>query len=361
MNYQLPEEMAQKLDSLRIIRASDSWQSLSRILLAIFFITTVGLIFVPWQQTSRGTGRVAAFSPTDRQQNIDAPVEGRLGKWFVQEGSQVKEGEPLVEIFDNDPEILFRLQAERAAVQKRLAAARLAAKTAKINVSRQKDLFEKGVSSRRSFEQADLEYARYLTDEANSSAELARMEVRLARQSTQSVRAPRSGTILRRMTGQGSELVKPGELLAIMVPETESRAVELWIDGNDVPLVFEGRSVRIQFEGWPAVQFSGWPSVAIGTFGGKVAFVDPADSGNGKFRVVIIPDEVEPWPSGRYLRQGIRANGWILLNQVSLGYELWRQFNGFPPALPENQIPSDLFGKTSLKSDLLKSEGDKKK
>jgi hypothetical protein len=34
-----------------------------------------------------------------------------------------------------------------------------------------------------------------------------------------------------------------------------------------------------------------------------------------------------------YLRQGVRANGWILLDEVRLGYELWRQFNGFPPVL----------------------------
>jgi hypothetical protein len=31
----------------------------------------------------------------------------------------------------------------------------------------------------------------------------------------------------------------------------------------------------------------------------------------------------------------VRAHGWILLNRVSLAYELWRQFNGFPPAIPE--------------------------
>ena len=31
------------------------------------------------------------------------------------------------------------------------------------------------------------------------------------------------------------------------------------------------------------------------------------------------------------LRQGVRTNGWVLLGQVPLGYELWRQINGFPP------------------------------
>ncbi len=344
MIYRLPQRYKKELFSFALVESKNSSRFLARFLAGLFLASLLALAIVPWQQTSRGYGRVAAYSPTDRQQNIDAPVEGRLGKWFVHEGSHVKEGDVIVEIFDNDPEILFRLQSERDAVRKRLLAARLATKTAYINVGRQKELFDRGISSRRSFEQAELEYARYLTDEANSSAELSRIEVRLARQSVQSVKAPRSGTILRRMSGQESELVKPGDVLAVIVPETESRAVELWVDGNDVPLVHEGRHVRLQFEGWPAVQFSGWPSVAIGTFGGRVSFVDAADSGNGKFRVVVVPEPGERWPSHRYLRQGIRANGWILLNQVALGYELWRQFNGFPPSLPEDQRPDDLVG-----------------
>lgn len=350
MIYRLPEGHKKKLSSFSLVESKKTSYFLARFLAGLFAISLLGLAVIPWQQTARGYGRVAAYSPTDRQQNIDAPVEGRLGKWFVHEGSAVKEGDPIVEIFDNDPEILERLQAERNAVQKRLSAARLATKTAKINVDRQNELFEKGISSRRSFEQAELEYARYLTDEANSSAELSRIEVRFARQSMQSVKAPRSGTILRRMSGQESELVKPGDVLAVIVPETESRAVELLVDGNDVPLVHEGRHVRLQFEGWPAVQFSGWPSVAIGTFGGRVSFVDAADSGNGKFRVVVIPEKGEKWPSHRYLRQGMRANGWVLLNRVTLGYELWRQFNGFPPSLPEDQKPDDLFSSSTGES-----------
>jgi hypothetical protein len=73
--------------------------------------------------------------------------------------------------------------------------------------------------------------------------------------------------------------------------------------------------------------------VAVGTFGGRVAFVDATDDGKGDFRVVVVPDEDDqPWPSSRFLRQGVRAKGWFLLNEVRLGYELWRQFNGFPPS-----------------------------
>jgi hypothetical protein len=99
--------------------------------------------------------------------------------------------------------------------------------------------------------------------------------------------------------------------------------------------------VRLQFEGWPAVQFVGWPSVAVGTFGGKVNRVFPTDDGTGSFRIVVTPDENDDaWPDQRYLRQGVRANGWVLLRQVPLGYEIWRQFNGFPPTVSEDRVDS---------------------
>jgi hypothetical protein len=91
--------------------------------------------------------------------------------------------------------------------------------------------------------------------------------------------------------------------------------------------------VRLQFEGWPAVQFVGWPSVAVGTFGGRVYLVDPTTNDRGQFRILVEPDpEDGPWPDQEYLRQGVRAQGWVLLNRVSVGWELWRNLNGFPPA-----------------------------
>jgi hypothetical protein len=41
----------------------------------------------------------------------------------------------------------------------------------------------------------------------------------------------------------------------------------------------------------------------------------------------------DQWPENTYLRQGNQVVGWVFLNKVKLGYELWRQFNGFPPEL----------------------------
>jgi adhesin transport system membrane fusion protein len=136
------------------------------------------------------------------------------------------------------------------------------------------------------------------------------------------------------------QLMKKGDPLFTIVPDTTDQAVEMWVSGNDIALVRPGDHVRLQFEGWPAVQFAGWPSVAVGTFGGQLVTIDATDDGTGKFRVLVKPVAEEPWPSERFLRQGARANGWVLLSQVPLGYEIWRQLNGFPPVVAKDE-PSD--------------------
>ena len=170
------------------------------------------------------------------------------------------------------------------------------------------------------------------TQVASARSELAQVESRLAQQSAQAIRAPRDGVVQRILVQQGGVQVSQGTVLADLVPLTESRSVQLYVDGNDAALVTPGREVRLQFEGWPAVQFAGWPSVAVGSFTGRVAFVDSADDGNGDFRVVVVPDEgAEPWPAPVFLRQGTRVKGWLLLEEVTVGFEIWRQLNGFPP------------------------------
>lgn len=398
---------------------------LSRVLMAMVLSLSVALALAPWQQSADGEGRVIAYTPTERQQVLEAPIDGRIVKWHVREGSRVKAGELLVEISDNDPELMTRLRAERDTVKERIelakqrvetlsgrietleemrksavaaaaARVRVAAQrtkaaqqsveaskasnqTSKLNLERQRSLVKDGLVSNRAAELAELEFTKTLTDveRANAAlagarseevsaisermrvdaereatiedaraslasaqgeisktnAELYRIEVRLARQEAQSVTANRDGVVQRVLAFDGNQMVKSGDKLLVLVPDTKERAIEVWVSGNDAPLVSPGRHVRLQFEGWPALQFSGWPSVAVGTFGGQVSFVDPSDDGKGKFRVVIVPAEGEPWPDARYLRQGVRAHAWILLDQVRLGYELWRQFNGFPPTV----------------------------
>lgn len=164
--------------------------------------------------------------------------------------------------------------------------------------------------------------------------ELLDMRVKVSRQANQTITAPFDGFIVQITPNLGTAILKEGDPICTIVPYTKDRSVQIWLDGNDAPLVEPGRHVRLQFEGWPAVQFAGWPSVAVGTFGGDVISVDATDNGKGKFRILIRPDPTEPaWPTDRFLRQGVRANAWVLLNRVPLWYEVWRNLNGFPPVV----------------------------
>ncbi|MFY0533234.1 HlyD family secretion protein [Nannocystis pusilla] len=397
-----------------------------RLMLLALLLFAGALALVPWQQSVPGQGRVIAYAPLDRQHSIEAPIDGRLQTWHVEEGTHVNEGDPIADVSDNDPEILARLERERLAIEARRFAAQSsvevskaritalelsraaqsssaglrarmgrdrqiaaqravdaavsAAETARLNLARMQALFDEGLASKRDLELARLDHAtcaaeldatkaslkasvreigaldadaeavdttaKASIEEARSnlasaesnlataSADLVQLEVRMARQQRMKIVAPRDGTILKLIGRHGTDMVAAGDVIATFVPDMGASAVELYMSGKDGPLISAGRHVRLQFEGWPAVQFVGWPSVAVGTFGGVVEFVDALADESGNFRVVVSPDPDDlPWPDSRWLRQGVRANGWVLLERVRLGFELWRQINGFPPAL----------------------------
>lgn len=424
-------------------RVRTSWQFTILAVLAVsaLVLAAVGLVWIPWQQSVAGAGRVIVLSPMQRPQNLEATIKARLARWHVQEGQVVEAGELVAELAEVDVKYLdedqtTRLEAQRVALLDQLTASegkvsalegqimsleeyrnvsvRAAAQkieqaaqklnqevagqkasaqnlsTAKANLARLETLRKQGIRSQRDLELAELSYAKaeaelakdtaavqvakqaqevatlerekvgaeldaklsatqaYLAEArekvAKTRGELQKLDNDLAslraRVEQRSVRAPIAGRVVRLLKVGSGETVKEGDVLAVLAPETTDRAVELFVSGNDAPLVTPGRHVRLQFAGWPALQFSGWPSVAVGTFGGEVAVVDAVDDGAGRFRVLVIPDqrtlaggEDEPWPEAAYLRPGAKVSGWVMLDVVSLGFELWRQFHGFSPAL----------------------------
>ena len=208
----------------------------------------------------------------------------------------------------------------------------------------QNELRAKGeeLEEKRRVAQTKIDYARAMQQDALGLAATARkdmadVEIKLEQMERTTIVAPRDGTVFRLSVNERGATVKKNDPLLTIVPNVTQKAVELYVHGNDMPLVQLGQEVRLQFEGWPAVQFAGWPSVAIGTFSGSVATLDATDNGKGEFRILITPRETEQeWPTDRYLRQGVRANGWVMLRRVSLGYEIWRQLNGFPVILSES-------------------------
>jgi biotin carboxyl carrier protein len=326
------------VNSLELVRSRQWVSSSVRWLFVLFVLIVIGLACTPWQQTSSCSGKVVPYLPSERLQTINAPVKGVISHWDVVEGDSVEEGDSIAKISDIDPQLMERLGRQLDAARSAVEAAEFAVTTSRKNVERQQRLAEQGLKSQRDFELAQLEYQQLLSGLANKRNEYTQVEVKLARQSSQVIKAPRAGIIMRIFFPQGGAVVKAGDKIATLAPVTDQRVVELYVKGNDIPLVHKGRKVRLQFEGWPAVQFSGWPSVAVGTFGGLVKTIDPSDDGRGFFRILVEPDpDAAPWPSGYYLRQGVRVKGWVLMDTVSAGYELWRQFNSFPAEIKKPQ------------------------
>jgi len=388
---------------------------LSRLLLLGLLLLIAAIIFMPWRQFVSGSGRVIAFNPLDRRLNVEAQVSGRVKHLHVVEGQRVRKGDLIVEIQDNDPNLINNLRAQREAVesrrdfaqgrveslvsqiiqqelaktqaidsaQQRVNASKIASETAQLNFTRTESLAGNGLASKRDLELATLQRdstaaelrsseatlkrthndfdasiasihaqkGTALSEVAAAERDLSSVDIQINQNLRQIVEAPRDGIVLQVAATDGTYL-RPGSLICVLIPETDSRFVEIWLDGNDAPLlharkttdgkVTPGSQVRIAFEGWPAVQIMGWPQISVGTFPGEVVFVDAADDGKGRFRVVVGPaEEVVQrrdgparlgWPDkDRWLRQGARANAWVLLEQVPLWFEIWRQINGFPP------------------------------
>lgn len=144
------------------------------------------------------------------------------------------------------------------------------------------------------------------------------------------ITAPQDGYITKALKSGVGELIKEGEPLVSIMPADYDLAVEMYIHPIDLPLIKKGQRVRIRFDGWPAIVFSGWPNSSYGTYGGEVYAIDNFISENGKYRVLVVPDKNdEPWPQA--LRVGSGTNNMLMLNDVPVWYELWRQINGFPP------------------------------
>lgn len=336
-----------------IVPSPNETRRLAMLLIVMYACIAVALVAVPWQQTAHGEGRVVAYAPLERQQIVQAPIEGRVSRWHVLEGSRVKRGDPIVDLTDNDPEIHARLRAERdalvaridaanararsidsragslsasrrAAVQaaearrrmagdrvraalKALEAAEAQNRVTALNLIRQEKLFNEGLTSKRQLELAQAEGVK------------ARTEVERARAALDAAERDESAL--------DADRLKVGtDGLAAIDDARVSRAAAL-------AEVASARAELTRIE----VRLARQEAQAVTAPRDGTILRLPVPQGTA----IIVPDGKEPWPSGRFLRQGTRAQGWVLLNRVRLGYEMWRRFNGFPPAIASDE-PSAL-------------------
>lgn len=163
--------------------------------------------------------------------------------------------------------------------------------------------------------------------------EMSKMKNQLAnyelRQEFYYVMAPRDGYITQAIQAGIGENIKENTPIITIVPQKWKKAVEVYVDPMDLPLIKRGNQMMFLFDGWPSIVFSGWPQLSYGTFPGKVQAIDYNISKNGKYRILVEESDSKPWPDE--VRIGSGARGVALLNSVPVWYELWRQLNGFPP------------------------------
>ena len=168
------------------------------------------------------------------------------------------------------------------------------------------------------------------------------------RQDNYFIKSPIDGIITKAISNGIGEIIKNGEEIVSIMPANYQLAVEMYVKPIDMPLLEVGQEVRIQFDGWPAIVFSGWPNSSYGTYAGRIFAIDNFISENGQYRILVAenPDN-RPWP--REIRVGGGVNTITLLKNVRLGYEIWRQLNGFPPDFYKESSENALKAKAPLR------------
>jgi len=219
-------------------------------------------------------------------------------------------------------------QAKLISQENKLMASQNNILNAKIEINRTRaeysDKISKSISDRSSAESGKF----------NAEAEVSKLQNSYTnyemRKDLYYVKAPQDGYINKAIKAGIGETFKEGEKLVNIMPSNYELAVETYVKPIDLPLLHTGEKVRVRFDGWPAIVFSGWPNVSYGTYGAKVVAIENFSSANGKYRVLLAPDEEDyAWPEA--LRVGSGANTLALLEDVPIWYEIWRHLNGFPP------------------------------
>ena len=221
-------------------------------------------------------------------------------------------------------------QAKAIAQQNKLATSRTTLINARIQLRNVQNEYLEKLNKVESDRQSTL------SNRYDALAQVVKMENELTnlemRQQYRYIIAPQTGIVNQALKSGIGEMVKEGDAVVSVVPIQVELAAEIFVRPVDLPLVRIGQPVRLEFDGWPAVIFgSGWPGAAFGTFAGEVFAIENNIRENGLYRILISSPEQGPeiWPNA--LRVGSGVNAFALLNDVPLGYEIWRQLNGFPP------------------------------
>ena len=104
------------LNSISRVENKQSSQRLIKVVLVLVAILLLVLI-LPWTQNIRSNGNIITLRPEQRPQMIQSIIAGRIEKWFVKDGDQVKKGDTILflsEIKESylDPNLVGRTEKQ---------------------------------------------------------------------------------------------------------------------------------------------------------------------------------------------------------------------------------------------------------
>jgi RND family efflux transporter MFP subunit len=288
------DRLADELASLRIDRGGrgalgDDHKKSSSVMIIVAVVAAVGLGAGGWLVFREGQNRmfpdevelgaVTLVSPAQeevtlvatgyvypkRKATVAPKAVGRLARLLVDEGDTVKENQVIAELETAEPMAQNQqLKADIAAAEARVERARADLADAEAKLAREEDLLKKGAGTPANRDDASLRTGTAKAQLRAAEAEVRAVEARHAANSVQlentKVRAPFSGTVVRK-------LAEVGEVLAPAIAGSQQGvvqiasldALEVWADVSEAQFskVKTGTPTEIILDAFPDKRFRG--------------------------------------------------------------------------------------------------------
>jgi membrane fusion protein (multidrug efflux system) len=185
-------------------------------------------------------------------------VPGRVLRMYVDEGSRVSKGQPVLEL-ETD---YIRLNLQRAEADARRAQA--AENDAQNDLSRKKDLIAKDSIPRATYDRSQTNYEQAQAARMSAQAQAAMFRQQLA---DSTVRSPIDGVIAEKRTDVGQRL--GDNTVALVVVQTSPLKLRFRVPEKYLAAVHKGQAVRATVDPYPGQVFEGKVTVVGGV-------IDPA-------------------------------------------------------------------------------------
>ena len=187
-------------------------------------------------------------------------IAGRVAKMYVDEGSRVSQGQPVLEL-DSD---YTRLNLTRADAD--LARAKAATDDARRDLDRKKELIAKDSIPRATYDRSESAYEQAVAMQQSAAAQAALLRQQLA---DSTVRSPIDGVVAEKRTDVGQRVGEANAQVAVVIAQTSPLKLRFRVPERYLAAVHRGDRVKATVDPYPGEVFEGTVTVVGGV-------IDPA-------------------------------------------------------------------------------------